>query len=227
MPHGAGAEAPRSVASQGSTPKRNVKSVGIGRPAWFSACEKARPQPAAAPRSARTGRNGIDGAVPQAHRGPLIVRPTVRGFFAAIAVAAAAATAGCGGGEDDGAATSMRDQADPGPTACTRASCTGGALVRLRRVPENAASADVCVDARCAAISDAIRDDVRVALPPEPRSGGRSVRRADATVEVRDDAGAVVARGSSPIWLTAVRPNGPRCTPTCWTGEATVELQLR
>lgn len=144
---------------------------------------------------------------------------------AALAVLAALLTGACGGGGGDGAATGGSGEADPAPMACTRASCMGGALVRLRGVTRDAASAEVCVDGRCAAIRRPIPDEVRVGLPPQDRSGGDSVRTAEATAETRDSAGALLASGSSAIRLTAIRPNGPRCRPTCWAGETAVVLR--
>lgn len=133
----------------------------------------------------------------------------------------------CGGETDEPAATPTPGPTGPAAVACTRASCLGGADVTLRGVPGRTASVEACVDGHCEVVRAPVPESVRVPLPAQGRSGGPSVRFARATAEARDREGTALARGSSEVRLQAVRPNGRRCTPTCWTGESTLRLRRK
>ncbi len=130
--------------------------------------------------------------------------------------------AGCGSDGSDG--SGQPDDGPPPAKACTQASCVGSALVRLREIPADADSIRVCVEGRCKTVRDGVSGGVRVPMPPEDRSGGASVHIGAVFVEVRDRAGEVLVRRRSSIRLTAVRPNGRRCSPICWGGEVRIDL---
>jgi hypothetical protein len=148
-----------------------------------------------------------------------VVSPSLVPVLLAVTVASVAA--GCG--EDRVGAGTRTGDDDGVRIACTEVGCIGAATLTLRGVPATARSV-APVSTAAARTSTAPGDH-----DPDPAAPGGRVGRAVGPPHDRERGrarvdGSPVARGSAPIRREAVRPNGHRCTPTCWRGETTLRL---
>jgi len=140
--------------------------------------------------------------------------------FLCLSAVSAVALAGCGDDDDSGARAST---GGPPPVACTEIGCESGVFLDIGVIKRNLAAAErvkLCLRQRCRTYSLAQVDLVNLSV-----KGLRDGQRASVRLVIYGDGGEVLRRSAVRAPVRRVRPNGPRCPPTCFQVPVRIDRQ--
>jgi len=137
-----------------------------------------------------------------------------------LTAVSAVAAAGCGA-EDDTAARASNGE--PPTVACTEIGCESGVFLDIGVIKRNLAAAErvkLCLRTRCRTYSLARVDLVNLSV-----KGLREGQRASVRMIIYGDGGEVLRRSAVRAPVRKVKPNGPRCPPTCFQVPVRIDRQ--
>lgn len=137
-----------------------------------------------------------------------------------VTAVSAVAAAGCGADDDSAAGAS---NGEPPPVACTEIGCESGVFLDIGVIKRNLAAAErvkLCLRTRCRTYSLARADLVNLSV-----KGLREGQRVSVRMVIYGEGGEVLRRSAVRAPVRKVKPNGPRCPPTCFQVPVRIDRQ--